>query len=141
MEKRNHIIEKIFENIYIIRQKIASEMNLPLNEISLTYSQWQVLNHVRKNRSINIKELAGLLDITSSAATQIVDGLVNKGFLSRRRSKTDRRVLEIELSRKSMMRLKKSMDKICPIFSVLDDDELIEYCQLTAKLAGRDKNI
>lgn len=141
MEKRNDIIKNIFENIYIIRQKIASEMNLPLNEIPLTYSQWQVLNNVGKNKSINIKDLAGLLDITSSAATQIVDGLVNKGFLSRKRSKADRRVLEIALSKKSLMHLKKSMKKICPIFDVLGDRELMDYCRLTARLAGKKDNM
>jgi DNA-binding MarR family transcriptional regulator len=140
MVKRNEIIENIFENIYIIRQRIASEMNLPLNEIPLTYSQWQVLNHVRKAESINIKDLARLLDITSSAATQIVDGLVNKGFLSRKRSKADRRVLEIALSKKSLKQLEKSMKKICPIFEVLDNKELLEYCMLTAKLAGKEND-
>ena len=73
MENRRRLIEAIFENFYAIRQKIASELNLSFNEMQLTYSQWLVLNLVRKNKSINIKDLAGLLDITSSAATQIVD--------------------------------------------------------------------
>jgi len=138
LDRRSDIIEKIFENIYILRQKIASEMNLPLNRMLLTYSQWQVLNLVKKNKSINIKDLAGLLDITSSAATQIVDGLVNKDLLSRKRSRSDRRVLEIELSRRSILQLKKSMAKICPIFDALDDRELEDYCQLTEKLAHKE---
>lgn len=138
MDGRNEIIKNIFENLYIIRQRITSDMNLPLNEIPLTYSQWQVLNHVSSKMSINIKDLAGLLDITSSAATQIVDGLVNRGLLTRKRSKADRRVLEITLSKKSLMHMKKSMNKVCPIFDVLDDRELNNYCDLTAKLAGKD---
>jgi DNA-binding MarR family transcriptional regulator len=138
MARRNSIIKNIFENLYIIRQRIASDMNLPLNEMPLTYSQWQVLNHVAKNKSINIKDLAGLLDITSSAATQIVDGLVNKGLLTRRRSIKDRRVLEITLSKKSIMHMKKSMKTIFPIFDVLDDAQLNDYCHMTAKLAGKD---
>ena len=140
MQERNNTIEDIFENIHIIRQKIANEMNLPIEKMPLTYSQLQVLNHVRKNKSINIKDLAGLLDITSSAATQIVDGLVNKGLLSRKRSRTDRRVLEIGLSSKSLLLLKKTMDKICHIFDVLDNNELHRYCELTCKLAGKHNN-
>jgi DNA-binding MarR family transcriptional regulator len=138
MAGRNSIIKNIFENLYTIRQRIASDMNLPLNEMPLTYSQWQVLNHVVKNKSINIKDLAGLLDITSSAATQIVDGLVNKGLLTRKRSLKDRRVLEITLSKESIMRMKKSMKTIFPIFDVLNDQELTDYCNMTAKLAGKD---
>jgi DNA-binding MarR family transcriptional regulator len=137
MENRDEVIGKIFENIYILRQKIASSMSLPLKHIPLTYSQWQVLNHVSKQKRISIKELAGLLDITSSAATQIVDGLVKKGFLVRERSCEDRRVQKITLSRKSFLQLEKSMKKICPIFEALDDQELSDYCRLTAKLAGK----
>ena len=138
MAGRNIIIKNIFENLYTIRQRIASDMNLTLNEIPLTYSQWQVLNHVVKNKRISIKDLAGLLDITSSAATQIVDGLVNKGLLTRKRSIKDRRVLEITLSKKSIMHMKKSMKTIFPIFDVLNDQELNAYCYMTAKLAGKD---
>ena len=138
MDRRNNIIKNIFENLYIIRQKIASDMHLPLNEMPLTNSQWQVLNHVGKNKSISIKDLAGLLDITSSAATQIVDGLVNKGLLTRKRSIKDRRVLEITLSKESIVQMKKSIKTVFPIFDVLDDAELNDYCRLTAKIAGKD---
>ena len=137
MENRDEVIGNIFENIYIIRQKIASIMNLSLKHIPLTYSQWQALNHVRKQKKVSIKELAALLDITSSAATQIVDGLVKKGFLVRERSRQDRRMQKITLSRKSLIQMEKSMKKICPLFNALDDDELTEYCRLTAKIAGR----
>jgi hypothetical protein len=61
--------------------------------------------------------------------------------LSRKRSKTDRRVQEITLSQKSKIQLEKSMKKICPIFGVLDDDDLIDYCKLTAKIAGKEKDL
>ena len=60
--------------------------------------------------------------------------------LSRQRSKADRRVLEIGLSKKSLMQLEKSMEKICPIFEALDNGELLEYRMLTAKLAGRENS-
>jgi len=137
MENRRKLIETIFENLYAIKQKIASELNISFNEMQLTHSQWIVLNLVRKNKSINIKDLAGKLDISSSAGTQIVDGLVNKGLLSRKRSKTDRRVLEITLLKKSINQFKRGMNKISPIFDVLDDDELLKFCELNSKIAGR----
>lgn len=137
MENRGRLIETIFEDIYIIRQKITSELNLSMiDEMQLTYSQCLVLNLVRKNNSISIKDLAGLLDISSSAGTQIVDGLVNRGLLSRKRSKTDRRVLKIALSRKSVDQLRRGMKNISTILSVLDDNELLKYCELNSKIAN-----
>lgn len=137
MENRKILIETIFENFYAIRQKIACGLNMSIDEMQLTYSQWIVLNIVRKNNSISIKDLAELLGVSSSAGTQIVDGLVNKGLLSRKRSKTDRRILEITLSRSSVEQLKKGMKKISQTFSILDDDELQKYCELNSKIAGR----
>jgi hypothetical protein len=47
-------------------------------------------------------------------------------------------VLEITLSKKSIMHMKRSMKKIFPIFDVLDERELNNYCHMTAKLAGKD---
>jgi DNA-binding MarR family transcriptional regulator len=141
MKNRRRLIENIFENFYAIRQKIASELNLSFDEMQLTYSQWLVLNLVRKNKSINIKDLAELLGITSSAATQIVDGLVNKGLLSRKRSKIDRRVLEIALFKKSINRFRRGMNKISLIFDVLDDDELLKFCELNSKIAAKETDI
>jgi MarR family transcriptional regulator, organic hydroperoxide resistance regulator len=138
IKERKKILENIFEDIYTIRQKLASEMNLPLYKIHITYSQWLVLNLVRKNNRISIKDIAALLDITSSAATQTVDGLVNRGLVSRKRSRTDRRVLEITLSKKSVEHLKRCFSKASLVFDVLNNDELMQYCRLTGKIAGRE---
>jgi DNA-binding MarR family transcriptional regulator len=138
---RKKLIEKILENINAIKREIATEMHIFFNEISITHSQWTVLYFVKKNRNINIKDLANLLDTTSSAATQIVDGLVNKGLLSRRRNPDDRRTLKIELSEKSKNQFdsikNKSFKMLSSLFDVLDNDELSKYCELNNKIASK----
>ncbi|MBE3093877.1 MAG: MarR family transcriptional regulator [Actinobacteria bacterium] len=138
---RKKLIEKILENINAIKREIATEMHIFFNEISITHSQWIVLYFVKKNRNINIKDLANLLDTTSSAATQIVDGLVNKGLLSRRRNPDDRRTLKIELSEKSKNQFdsikNKSFKMLSSLFDVLDNDELLKYCELNNKIASK----
>ena len=58
-------------------------MQLLFDEMQITHPQWIVLHHVEKSRITNIKYLADALMITSSAATQIVDGLVKKGLQQR----------------------------------------------------------
>jgi DNA-binding MarR family transcriptional regulator len=136
-KERKKILENIFEDIYTIRQKLASELNLPLHKIHISYSQWLVLNLLRKNYSLSIKDIAAFLDITSSAATQIVDSLVSRDLVSRKRSEEDRRVLKIALSKKSVDYLKKCFDKASLIFDVLDNDELMQYCRLNNKIAGK----
>ena len=49
---------------------------------------------------VNLKDLAERLGITSSAASQVVDGLVKEGLLCRVPSQTDRRAVVITFSPK-----------------------------------------
>ncbi|MCL4415075.1 MAG: MarR family transcriptional regulator [Actinobacteria bacterium] len=138
---RKKLTEKILENINAIKRKIAAEMHIFFDEASITHSQWVVLYFIKKNKNINIKDLANLLGVTSSAATQIVDGLVNKGLLLRRRSPDDRRTLRIELSEKSKNQFdsikNQSFKTLSSLFDVLDDDELLKYCELNNKIADK----
>ena len=141
MNNRRKSIERILENIHTIKHEIASEIHLFSPDIQITHSQWLVLHLVKRNVTINIKDLANLLDTTSSAVTQIVDGLVNKGLLLRKRNSDDRRTLKIELSEKFKNQFEsiknKSFKTLSLIFSVLDDDELLKYCELNDKIASK----
>ena len=141
MDDRRKLIEKIIENIYAIKHKIAVEIHFFFAETQITHSQWLVLHLVKKNKIINIKDLANLLNITSSATTQIVDGLVKKELLVRRRNPDDRRTLKIELSEKSKNQFdlikNKSFKTLSSLFDVLDNDELVKYCELNDKIARK----
>jgi MarR family transcriptional regulator, organic hydroperoxide resistance regulator len=138
---RETLIGKILEDIHAIKHEITAEMHTFFNEISITHQQWIVLHIIKKNRNINIKDLANLLDITSSAATQIVDSLVNKEMLLRKRNPDDRRTLKIELTEKSKSQFdsikNKNFKTLSSLFDVLDDDELLKYCELNNKIAGK----
>lgn len=141
MDDRKKLIEKITENIFAIKHKIAAEIHFFFDEIQITHSQWLVLHLVKRNGTISIKDLANLLDITSSAATQIVDGLVDKGLLLRKRNPDDRRTLKIELSEKFKNQFdsikNKSFKTLSLLFDALNDDELLKYCELNDKIAGK----
>ena len=146
MENRRKIVEEITESLYLIKRKLASEMHHLSNEMQITHPQWIVLHHIKRCKMINIKDLANLLGITSSAVTQIVDGLVKKELLLRKRNKEDRRILDIELSGKAISKFDSikntSFNTLSALFDVLDDEELQDYRDLNNKIASRipDKN-
>lgn len=144
MENRRKIVEEITESLYLIKRKIASEMHHLSDEGQITHPQWVILHHVRKSKMINIKDLANLLGVTSSAATQIVDGLVKKELLLRKRNKEDRRILNIELSGKAINKFDSiksaRFDTLSALFNVLDDDELQDYRDLNNKITSRIPN-
>ena len=141
MDNRRNLIEKIINSIYAIRHKIAVEMHFSVNGMQVTHSQLFVLHLVKKHKNISIKNLADLLEITSSAVTQIVDGLVNNGLLMRKRNPNDRRTSKIELSEKFKNQFdsikNKSFKTVLSLFNALDNDELSKYCELNDKIAGK----
>ena len=141
MINRRKTIEEITEALYAIRRKMAEEMQLLFNEMQITHPQWIVLHHVKKNGIINMKCLANVLCITSSAVTQIVDGLVKKELLVRKRNTEDRRILNVELSAKAKEQFdlikNKSFNTLSLLFDIFDDKELQEFRDLNNKVAAR----
>jgi len=141
MDDRRKLIEKILEDIHTIKHEIATELHFFSAGIQITHPQWLVLHLVKKSGTINIKDLANLLDTSSSAATQIVGGLVNKGLLLRKRNPDDRRTLKIELSEKFKKQFdsikNRSFKTLSSLFDVLNDNELLKYCELSDKIAGK----
>lgn len=108
-------------------------------ELAITPSQGFVLRFVANNESANTKAIAQALHITSSAATQLIDGLVDKEYLIRKESPEDRRVMSLSLSEKAKKLFKEfkeqGLEKMTELFSVLTDDELDQYAALNKKIS------
>ena len=141
MVDRKKIIEEITESLYLIKRKVASDMHFLFHEMQITHPQWIVLQQVRKKGMISIKYLSHVLQMTSSAATQIVNGLVKKGLLVRKRNKEDRRMLNIELSETAYNQFELMKDRrvsaVTTLFDSLDDEDLIKYLEINKKIAEK----
>lgn len=143
MENRKKQIEGVIECMHAIRRKIASEGGYftDTGAKRITPSQWYVLLMVERNENIGVKEIAGLIGITSSAATQLINELVKKGYIIRKGKLEDRRALSIMLSDKSRKQIrsmkKQGFKKLIALFSILSDNELITYCELNKKIADK----
>lgn len=104
----------------------------------ITHSQLFVLAIVEAHPTIGIKEIANKINSSSSAATQLVDGLVASGYVLRKSNAKDRRALQLELSakgRKHITELKKrGMKTMITLFNALNDKELALYLKLHKKI-------
>ncbi|MBI4295996.1 MAG: MarR family transcriptional regulator [Chloroflexi bacterium] len=138
---RRQIIEEILSTFHGIKHVVESTFRPIVSEHDFTYSQMMILRVVKHNPGISIKELAGLLGITSSAVTQQVDALVRKGYLVREGNVDDRRSLSLRLSagfnRQAEEIQMVVIKKLNEYFSVLTDDELAAYAALNRKLANK----
>jgi MarR family transcriptional regulator, organic hydroperoxide resistance regulator len=140
LERRNQI-EGILQSFYAIKNKIKTDNCIILAKHQVTGSQLMVMRTVYKNDGIGIKELSHMLGISSSAVTQLVDGLVKSGYLTREGSLEDRRALKLRLSEKTKNILDssktQSLGKVYTLFDVLSDEELQIYHDLSKKVAGK----
>lgn len=140
MLDRAKLIEELIESFHAIRHKLVMDSN-SFTDGQIGLSQLVVLRIVSQEDGISIKDISGKLGITSSAVTQLVDGLVNRGYLKREGSLEDRRALRLFLSAqgKAMidtLRLK-GLKKLLSVFNALDDEEFVKYCQLNKKIVDK----
>jgi len=138
MLDRKEQIRELLANLRAVRRVVMRYRDSYLQQRNLTYSQMWVLHVVKEHDGIKVKEIADLLGITGSAATQLADALVKKGYLSRERSPGDRRALEIRLSDQGKKQVGvPQMKNLEKLFDVFDDEELLQYCELNKKIINR----
>jgi len=110
----------------------------------LTVVQMQVLLSVMAHQPVTVKRLAELRNISSSAATQAVDLLVNKGFVTREQDLADRRSTLMRLSPDYQHRVSEFMDNVGSdfdvVFKVLSNDEIAELARLCEKIVAKGEN-
>jgi DNA-binding MarR family transcriptional regulator len=143
MTDRKQQIEQLMEKLHSLKRLMTPDSLAAGGEDCLAHSQWLALHLVSRQEGIGIKELAAALSITSSAATQLVDGLVNKGFLNRQPSLEDRRALHLSLPEESRQKIDaikvQRLERLCAIFGALDDAEFQTLLDLIDKVISRNQ--
>ncbi len=137
MINRAKIIEELMQSMYAMRHKLmVGYMNK--KEQVVTPSQGCVLRFIAEHESVNVKLIASTLNITSSAATQLIDALVENKYLMRSGNPDDRREISLSITPKAKKLFKESkeqgMQKMTELFKTLNDKELKEYAKLNRKI-------
>ena len=98
IDRKKHI-EEILKGgqMFMRKSKVAS----PVGEKSLTPAQWGVAMYIAPHEGLTTNELAAAFNISGSAATQLINALVEKGFVIRKDHPTDRRSHKLTLSTSS----------------------------------------
>jgi DNA-binding MarR family transcriptional regulator len=138
MTNRKQKIEELLADLQSLRRTMAFRAAGSAKMPRITPSQWGLLMLVEQRGKSTVKDVAKTLNITSSAATQLVDGLTESGYLLRKTSADDRRTVTLTLSKKSqsqVSRMKKDvLQKFLKIFAVLTDKEFDQYLALNKKI-------
>lgn len=138
MPTREQFIEEILHSFHAIRN-ITKTRALHLgHQNHITHSQWFVLTVIEHFKKRSIKDIAETMEMSSSAATQLVDGLVQGGFVTRKEDPNDRRLVQLELSPKGKKHIAATkemrINEMAEIFDTLSDKELEEFVRLHKKI-------
>ena len=104
-----------------------------------TFRQHEVLRLVSVRGPLAMHELAQLLGISRSSATEVVERLVAHGLLERRQDPIDRRAVQVALTVRAqglVAQVRRALEPgFATLVSVLDDGELATLVGLLEKLA------
>ncbi len=141
MNTREQKVTELMENFQSLRRTMVFRPSGLDKMPRITPSQWGVLMMIEASRESTVKDVAETLCITSSAATQLVDGLVVSGYLVRTTSAEDRRSIKLTLSKQTKTQVdkmkKQGIQKFLTLFEVLSNKEFDQYISLNKKIVER----
>lgn len=135
---RNQQIEELTRNFESIKRRLSAGFHPLIGKMDITPAQAQVLFMVKHHENCGLTEIANFLGVSKSAVTQLVEPLVERGYLTRQLDETDRRALKIRISAKSQLKMrlakKRIMKRVGKIFEVLDDKDIEVFVNLSRKI-------
>lgn len=117
-------------SLYVTSKEIVNVYRPYLEPLDLTYTQYIVMMALWEYKDMAVKELGHLLMLDSGTLTPLLKKLEAKGYLSRKRSKKDERVVMVILTaegkalRERAMTVPQELTKSVKGFSVEDVREL-----------------
>jgi DNA-binding MarR family transcriptional regulator len=137
-ENRQKLIQEFQELLSFFYRFKRSDHHPALHHCTFTRSQLEALCMLHHKGTMGVKELADQQGVSSSATTQLVDHLVEHGFLDRSPDVKDRRSVRLRLSRKGKTIIdswrKEQEERMLALLSPLSDKELAKFLQLASKI-------
>ena len=134
-EKLNKILFDFFKEQWNQRHTISEMSNMNIKELFII----QTLG--MKNDSATMSELASIFSIPATTMTSMIDRLVEKKYLKRFRSKEDRRLVKVSLSKKGQEFYVKqyniSLNSKISLLGKLSENEQEEFISLMIKLFSK----
>ena len=141
MKKEDIYLEAIYQ---IIRTGhwITDQVNCELKDFGISEPQFNVLRILRGNKGkpITVREIQGRMVQRSSNVTRIIDKLLEKGLVSRKECPSNRRKMDINITKQGEALLVKLDRKVKafhePMAKNLTEPEARKLANLILKLKG-----
>lgn len=135
---RKQKIEQIMADFIAFKRKAMLERHRGGNHPNITPAQGQALLIIHHHHAITTSDLAKILGVTVSAATQLCENLVEADYLIKEDSPDDGRSFTLRLSDKTkryVIKMKRdSISQMSTLFDALNDKELDQFLKLSNKI-------
>ena len=129
-----------YVNIFICANRLQAIMDSGLED--MTAKQWLAITMIDAfPEPPTLKQLSEISGVTHQSMRQIVDRLIDKGFLEVVPDKKDKRAIRlVKTEAANVIRTKKAGQDVSFVYRVFDcltDEETTAYCSALAKLCDR----
>lgn len=101
----NSTIFTILSDLKIVQRIFKKRMHNHFKDLDLTAPQGMLVFIVHKHESLKISQISNKMGLSNSTVSGIVDRLEGMGFVERKRSETDRRVVNVQVTKKMSERI------------------------------------
>lgn len=130
--------EKLGELMPEVMRGFTRRETSNLIKSKITMAQFFVLNHLLKQQESMMKDIARVLNVTTAAATGIVDRLVKYGYIQRIFDAADRRIIRIKLTPRGAELVRKvnaeKKKRVMEVFGKLGDPEREQYLTILSRI-------
>ena len=131
--------DSLFLNLFITQQVFKTQVDLICSECGISGPQYNVLRILQTNKGKStVSEISSAMLSKDAGVTRLIDKLIKRGYVSRKRGIKDRRVVFITLTEKgerlSDIVTQKIQFKLKTSLSHVDSTEVQQLIHLLAKV-------
>lgn len=138
MDTRSKYTQDLFATSAVVQRMMHACLQRSFDEIGVAPSQLQVLHLIRHQQPVSLKVLATDLHLTPGAITQLVEGVVQAGYVTRSESIEDRRITVVSLTEAGTAVCKqlehKKQTLLAKVVADLDENELAVFLRVQQKM-------
>ncbi|MBP1080350.1 MULTISPECIES: MarR family transcriptional regulator [Bacillus] len=133
--------EQMMYQMESLLRKVFKQIRIEINELlkrEMSRNEFMILRILNEEGPKKVTEFANVLGVSASHITAVTDALVEKGWISRIRSKEDRRIIKIHITDSGNEVIKyfdkKKTEYFTSRFEAFSDEELQTIINLFSKL-------
>ena len=101
-EGQKSLTRKIIETFPLFMRKLFHGFPFYESEFELNKTQQKTLHIIHYHKNTHMGEIAGHLNMEKGSFTPVVDALIEKGLIRRKRDKQDRRKVQLIITQKGL---------------------------------------